>query len=61
MKRVFIFLSILALAAGCTSVSDRAQWEEAMRDLRGDNMQMGSRPTNTSGWSDPPLRSNSRD
>jgi hypothetical protein len=61
MKRLCFFLTVLALCAGCTSVSDRAQWEEAMKDLRGDNMQMGSRSKTLSGLSDQSLRSDLRE
>jgi hypothetical protein len=43
MKRFLVLLGAVVLSAGCTSVADRAQWEEAMKDLRGENMEMGSR------------------
>jgi hypothetical protein len=31
----------LLLGLGCTA-ADKAQWAEAMKDLRGENMEMGS-------------------
>jgi hypothetical protein len=34
-------LLLLAPGLGCTA-ADKAQWQEALRDLRGDNMEMGS-------------------
>jgi hypothetical protein len=40
MLRLSILLGVLACFAGCESPGDRAQWEEAKKDLRGDNMQM---------------------
>lgn len=40
---VALVLSVLLLAhAGCTTETKR-QWAEAMKDARGDNMEMGSR------------------
>jgi hypothetical protein len=35
---------LLTLYSGCTA-ADKAQWNEAMKDLRGENMEMGSRRT----------------
>jgi hypothetical protein len=32
----------LCLGTGCASDADRKQWAEALKDLRGDNMEMGS-------------------
>jgi hypothetical protein len=43
MKRFLVLVGIILQSAGCSSVADRAQWEEAMKDLRGENMEMGSR------------------
>jgi hypothetical protein len=40
MIRLGALLGVLLICAGCTAPGDRAQWEEAMKDLRGDNMQM---------------------
>jgi hypothetical protein len=56
MKRFCFLLGVLWLCAGCTSVGDKAQWEEAMKDLRGENMQMGSKFSTMSGMSDRSLR-----
>jgi hypothetical protein len=40
MRWLFILAVLLCCCAGCTSDSDKAQWNEALKDLRGDNMQM---------------------
>jgi hypothetical protein len=39
MKRLCVLLG-LAAGAGCVSEADRRQWDDAVRDLRGDNMRM---------------------
>lgn len=39
MKRLCVMLCALAFC-GCLSDSDKKQWNEAWKDLRGDNMQM---------------------
>ena len=41
MGRLCMLLVALTLAAGCASDGDKAQWQEVLKDLRGDNMQMG--------------------
>jgi hypothetical protein len=56
MRHSCILLGVLALCVGCTSVSDRAQWEEAMRDLRGENMQMGGKSSAMDKMNDKSLR-----
>jgi hypothetical protein len=33
---------VFLCAVGCATESDQAQWNEAMKDLRGDNMRMRS-------------------
>ena len=40
MRRVLLGLFFVALAAssGCLTADDKRQWQEAMRDLRGDNV-----------------------
>ena len=40
MKRLCAMGFILAFALGCATEADNAQWNEAMKDLRGDNMRM---------------------
>ena len=40
MKRFYGLLCALFLTLGCATEADKAQWEEAMKDLRGENMQM---------------------
>lgn len=40
--RYFVMVILLASVAGCLTEADRREWEDAKRDLRGDNMEMGS-------------------
>jgi hypothetical protein len=40
MKRLAILLSFLVFCIGCATDSDRAQWNEAFKDARGDNMEL---------------------
>ncbi len=40
MKRFCAVGFILVFALGCATEADQAQWNEAMKDLRGDNMKM---------------------
>ena len=40
MKRTWVLLCALLLCGGCMSEGDKAQWNEALRDLRGDNQRM---------------------
>jgi hypothetical protein len=43
MKRLFslcIILGVLSLFGGCATEADKVQWNEALKDLRGDNMKM---------------------
>jgi hypothetical protein len=42
MKRGFLLLSIMAFSAGCAADAQKGSWDEALKDLRGDNMQMRS-------------------
>jgi hypothetical protein len=42
MKRLWLPLCALVACLGCATEADRAQWEEAMKELRGDNMQMST-------------------
>jgi hypothetical protein len=44
MRRFALLLCALLLVAGCFSDGDKAQWREAMKDLRGENMRMRSAP-----------------
>ncbi len=39
---VLALLAALAFGAGCFSDADRRQWGEVLKDLRGDNQEMGS-------------------
>lgn len=40
MTRLCVLFCILLFLAGCASDSDKAQWNEVWKDLRGDNMKM---------------------
>ena len=48
MKRLFWLAWLVLVAVGVSGCANdagaRAQWQEALKDARGDNMQMGSRP-----------------
>lgn len=42
MKRLFwLLLFVSVLTAGCATGQAKKDWDEAMKDLRGDNMKMG--------------------
>src|SRR5262249_12306587 len=56
MKRFLVLVGVIVLSSGCTSVADRAQWEEAMKDLRGENWEMGSRSSSMSRMNDQSFR-----
>ena len=40
MKRLIAFSFFLMFIVGCATQADQAQWDEAWKDLRGDNMRM---------------------
>jgi hypothetical protein len=40
MKRLGILLCALLLCGGCLSDSDKAAWNAALKDARGDNQKM---------------------
>jgi hypothetical protein len=40
MTRLLALAFVLAMALGCATEADQAQWNEAIKDLRGDNMKM---------------------
>jgi hypothetical protein len=40
LKAFYLLLATVALALGCATEEDRRAWEEAMKDARGENMQM---------------------
>lgn len=42
MIRGCLLLALLALSAGCAAEGKNGSWNEALKDLRGDNMQMRS-------------------
>ena len=61
MKRRCLLLAVLLSSLGCASVGDKAQWDEAWKDLRGDNMQMHGNFSAFSGKEDSSLRPSLRD
>jgi hypothetical protein len=40
MKRMLALGLVLIFSLGCATEADNAQWNEALKDLRGDNMRM---------------------
>jgi hypothetical protein len=54
MKYLCVLVSALLFGAGCASDSDRAKWDDALKDLRGDNMQMHSNFSGATGMGDHP-------
>ena len=54
MKRFYVLVCALLFGVGCSSDSDRAQWNDALKDLRGDNMQMRDNFSGTTGMRDHP-------
>jgi hypothetical protein len=40
MKRLCVLGFLLIFCLGCATEADNAQWNEALKDLRGDNMRM---------------------
>ncbi len=40
MKRLGALGLVLIFGVGCATEADNAQWNEALKDLRGDNMRM---------------------
>lgn len=39
MKRCLLLMCLVA-GTGCSTTKDKAEWADAMKDLRGENMQM---------------------
>jgi len=40
MKRLGVLLCALLFCLGCGSDGEKSQWDDALKDLRGDNMEM---------------------
>jgi hypothetical protein len=50
MRRLSVVLCALLACAGCAGDGDKGSWDEVLKDLRGDNMQMRSgRPSGMAG------------
>jgi hypothetical protein len=41
LAALLLFVALLVVP-GCLSDADKKQWKEVLKDLRGDNMEMGS-------------------
>jgi hypothetical protein len=50
MKRLGILLCALCAQVGCASDADRAAWNEALKDARGDNMVLKNDFIGSKGW-----------
>jgi hypothetical protein len=44
MKRLGVLVLVLVFCGGCMTEETRKQWQEAWRDLNGDNIQMHNSP-----------------
>jgi hypothetical protein len=42
MSRLLLLILPLLLALGCATDGEKSQWDEVLKDLRGDNMEMRS-------------------
>jgi hypothetical protein len=42
MRRLWVLVCALLVCAGCAGDGDKGSWSEALKDLRGDNMEMRS-------------------
>jgi hypothetical protein len=54
MKHLCALVCALLFGVGCATDTDRAMWNDAMKDLRGDNMQMHNSFSAVAGMSDHP-------
>lgn len=47
MRRALMAVVFLAVAgaSGCITPDDKRQWQEALKDLRGENMEMKTMPS----------------
>jgi hypothetical protein len=47
MRRVLLLLLLAAMVgtSGCLTPDDKRQWQEAFKDLRGDNLEMKTMPS----------------
>jgi hypothetical protein len=50
MRRFGLLLCTLCVMCGCASDADRAAWQAALKDARGDNMVMKSDFGGPKGW-----------
>jgi hypothetical protein len=50
MRRLCVFAFALLVGLGCASEDTKKQWQEAWKDLRGDNMEMKSDGSAIGGW-----------
>jgi len=59
MFRSFILLCVLLFGLGCAAEGNNGQWDEVLKDLRGDNMQMRSNFADTKGLDENPIQTKS--
>jgi len=55
MKRLWVLGFVLLFEIGCATEADQAQWNEAMKDLRGDNMKMRTGNSGKTDSNDDPM------
>ena len=56
MIRSCILLCALVFGLGCAADGNNGQWNEVLKDLRGDNMQMWSHDVDTKGLGQDPIQ-----
>jgi hypothetical protein len=54
MKHFCVLICALLFGVGCATEDDRAKWNDALKDLRGDNMQMRNNFSGTTEMGDHP-------
>jgi hypothetical protein len=54
LKHLCVLVCALLFGVGCASDGDRAKGDDALKDLRGDNMQMRNNYSGTAGMGDHP-------
>jgi hypothetical protein len=56
MKRLCVLLCALLFGLGCASERSKREWDEFLKDLRGDNMKMRSDFSGTKALEDRPVQ-----
>jgi hypothetical protein len=60
VKHAYLLLPAVLLGLGCAADGNKAQWDEVLKDLRGDNMQMRTNFSGIDGIDDHPVQPKSR-